>query len=226
MTWSSPLSQPCRTGQHRHCGDPTCQCPHHASGTGDGYLHCPLRDCSWRTVDRSHLGTVMVVSSEDADDYLTGTGCRMPRLQTVPAREQMHGELLAHLADEHLAELQLMLAGASGGHGQPVVAFVHYSLDARSLQDAADVVLAVVVPKLRAQLAAELARKNLRPVDPWPAVQVRRYCWGKYLEAHPELAAAEDAPAGMRPAGEDEQPDLYQLELRTDAVPDTRTVKL
>lgn len=30
MTYASPLSQPCRTGQHGSCHWEQCQCPHHA----------------------------------------------------------------------------------------------------------------------------------------------------------------------------------------------------
>ena len=182
-----------------------------------GYLHCTFRDCSWRTVDRSHLGWV-VVSGPAADEYLTGTGRKqMPDLKRVPALEQMHGELLAHLRDEHLEELQLMVAGASGGRGTPVTAQITQHIDARQVQDARDVVAGVLVPQMRAQLAKKLTLEKLRPVDPWPAVQVRRFRWAE----HPGTQYP-DAPGGMRPAREDEQPDLYQLELRTLAVPDTR----
>jgi hypothetical protein len=94
-------------------------------------------------------------------------------------------------------------------------------IDARQVLGAADLVRSVVVPRMRAQLAAKLAGENLRPVDPWPAVQVLRFCWAdQYLQTQP------DAPGGMRLAGEDEEPDLWQLELSTDAVPDTRQVTL
>lgn len=186
------------------------------------YVQCPLRDCSWQMVDRSHLHHVVVLEGPDADDYLTGA---RPRLKgrAVDPREQMHGELLAHIRDEHVTELQFMLAGAAGGHGTPVVAQVTQHIDARQVQDAGDLVLSVLVPKMRAQMAADLAKRTLRPLDPWPAVTVLRLRWHEdYLGSEPGSAA----PAGMRPAREDEQPDLWQLHLQTDAVPDTRTVEL
>jgi len=177
------------------------------------YLECPLRPCHWRTVDRSHLGTVVVVHGKDENGRL--------RMERQSAVDVMQGDLLAHIASEHLGVLQLMLAGASGGRGEPVTASVMQHIDARQVLDAADLVAGVLVPNMRAQLARKLAREHLRPVDPWPAVEVRRFCWSdKYLEMH------SDAPGGMRLAHEDEQPDLYQLELQTLAVPDTRTVQL
>jgi hypothetical protein len=176
------------------------------------YLECPLRPCLWRTVDRSHLGWV-VVNQPGPDGQLD--------LVRQPAVDVMQRELLAHVASEHVEELQLMLAGASGGQGAPVTASVVQHIDARQVQDAADLVASILVPKMRGQLAQKLATEKLRPVDPWPAVQVRRFCWGeRYLEVHP------DAPGGMRPACEDEEPDLYQLELQTLAVPDRRTLEL
>lgn len=185
-----------------------------------GYLHCPLRDCSWRTVDRSHLGWV-VVGVPAADEHLTGTGRSSGvDLKRVPALEQMHGELLEHLRTDHLQELQLMLAGASGGRGTPVQAGITQHLTAEAMRGAEDTVLAVVVPKMRAQLAGQLAKKKLRPLDPWPAVQVRKLCWAAMDVEH------DGAPGGMRPARDGEEPDLWQLELRTDAVPDTRTLEL
>ena len=135
-------------------------------------------------------------------------------------RTMTHGQLLAHVASVHLEELQLMVAGASGGRGAPVTATVVQHIDARQVRDAADLVASVLVPSMRAQLARKLARDNLRPIDAWPAVQVRRFVWG------PSSFPIPDAPGGMRPALEDETPDLYELELSTLAVPDTRTLEL
>jgi hypothetical protein len=157
---------------------------------------CPLR-CGWRTP------------------------LQVLQLELDSAREQLQpatDRILEHLAAEHLQELQLMLAGASGGRGAPVTAQVTQHVDARQVDGAADVVLGVLVPQMRGQLARKLAQEKLRPVDPWPAVQVRRFRWAEHPGTqHP------DAPGGMRPAREDERPDLYQLELRTLAVPDTRS---
>jgi hypothetical protein len=135
--------------------------------------------------------------------------------------QEQHNRLLDHLRTDHLYELQLMVAGADGGQGEPVMASVMQHIDARQVQGAADLVASVLVPQMRASLARKLASQNLRPVDPWPAVQVRRYRWAEqYMERHP------DAPGGMRPAGEDEDPDLWQLELSTEAVPDRRLLEL
>jgi hypothetical protein len=180
------------------------------------YLHCPMRQCDWRTVDRSHLGWV-VVGKPAADS--SGVD-----LERQPARDVMHGELLAHLADVHVPELQLMLAGASGGRGEPVTCNVVQHIDARQVQDAADLVASVLVPQMRARLAKELCKRNLRPLDPWPAVQVRRYCWGDYATS--ALNPPPGVPGGMRAPEAGERPDLYALELSTDAVPDTRMVQL
>lgn len=129
----------------------------------------------------------------------------------------MRARTLEHVAAEHLEELQLLLAGAEGGRGEPQMCVVTQHLDARQVNEAADLVLSVLVPKMRGQLARELTLRQLRPLDPWPAVTVHRYRWAEtYLELHP------DAPGGLRPAREDETPELYQLELRTLAVQDTR----
>lgn len=139
-------------------------------------------------------------------------------------------ELRAHLGQTHREELQLMLAGVDGGRGEPVVCTFTQHLDARQVEGAGDVVLSVLIPSMRAKLTAELAAKGLRPLDPWPAVQVRRYVW----TTSPEWQAAMnsgDRPPGMRELElfeleDGQQPDLYQLELRTDAVQDTRRVQL
>jgi hypothetical protein len=124
----------------------------------------------------------------------------------------MQYELRAHLGEQHWEELQLMLAEIDGGRGGSVVYSVNQRIDAHQVQNATDLVATDLVPQMRARLARDLARQNLRPLTPWPAVRVRRYCWRE--------------PGGMRPAREDEEPDLYELELRTDAVRDTRTVEL
>jgi hypothetical protein len=186
------------------------------------YVFCPLRPCQWRTVDRTHLGTVVVVDGQEEDGR--------PRLRTRPAVDVIQEELREHLAAEHREELQLLLAGVDGGRGEPVVANLMQHLDVRQVEGAGDVVLSVLIPKMRASLAAELARKGLRPLDPWPAVQVRRYVW----TTSPEWQAAMnsgDRPPGMRELElfeleDGRQPDLYQLELQTQAVRDTRTVRL
>jgi hypothetical protein len=84
-----------------------------------------------------------------------------------------------------------------------------------------DVVAGTLVPQMRAQLARKLATDKLRPLDGWPAVTVLRYRW-----APDGFAPADSAPLGMREARDGETPDLYVLELRTDAVPDKETVAL
>ena len=162
------------------------------------HVDCPLRECSWTTRD----GTL-----HDATR-----------------------RTLEHLAAEHREELQLMLAGVDGGHGVPVVCTFTQQIDARQVQDAADLVAGVLVPKMRAQMAADLARKNLRPLDPWPAVTVRRFAWST-SERWAATMHNGDAPVGMLELTDEHltagmAPDLYQLELRTDAVQDPRTVQL
>ena len=84
---------------------------------------CPLRGCTWH------------VLRNWAD----------PQLHPVT-----QARLLEHLRAEHLYELQLMVAGADGGHGAPVTASVTQHIDARQVQDAADLVVSVLVPQMRA----------------------------------------------------------------------------
>lgn len=187
------------------------------------YEPCPLR-CGWRQVDRSHLGTVVVVDGRAEDGS--------PNLVTKSAALSMQDELRAHLASEHRNELLWMVAGIEGGRGAPVTVNLVQHLDARQLRDAADLALTVLVPQMRARLARDLATKRLRPVDPWPAVQVRRYVWanaGDYTQAM--MNGDSGQPRGMREMADVEledgrEPDLYQLELSTPAVADTREVTL
>jgi hypothetical protein len=162
---------------------------------------CPLRDCGWRHP-----------ASLDGPAGVTS-------------------QLLDHLATDHLQELQLMVAGASGGHGTPVVMELVQHIDARQVQDAADLVASVLVPQMRARLARDMALKGLRPVDPWPAVQVRRYVWTEYGDHAASMSGNVNLLPGTRELHPIEledgrEPDLYQLELRTQAVPDTRKVIL
>lgn len=162
---------------------------------------CPLRECSWQTPAGSYRDLMV-----------------------------QQDELREHLAAEHREELQLMLAGMDGGRGVPVVCTSTQQIDARQVQDAADLVAGVLMPQMRARMAADLAKKKLRPLDPWPAVTVRRFAW-----TTPERWAAAmhngSTPAGMVELTDEHlaaglRPDLYQLELRTDAVQDSRTVQL
>lgn len=106
----------------------------------------------------------------------------------------------------------------------PVRVGVTQHLDALQVQGAPELVATVIVPQMRARLVRDLAGRGLRPVDGWPAVKVRRYVW----TTPGEYAAAMGAgfPSGMRPAREDEEPALYQLELFTDAIPDPQQVIL
>ena len=72
--------------------------------------------------------------------------------------------------------------------------------------------------------------KKLRPLDPWPAVIVRRYAWTSRDQWVTTMHNG-DGPPGMVELTQDHldagvEPDLYQLELRTDAVPDMREVTL
>jgi hypothetical protein len=185
--------------------------------SGPEYVHCPLRSCDWRTVDRSRLGHIVVVEGVTPDGLLN--------VVTRGALLAQQDEIREHLADAHRGELQLMLAGMDGGRGEPVDVTMQQTVSREAAQGAEDMVLSVLVPKMRAQFAADLARKGLRPLDPWPAVTVLRCRWADYPGnwAHDPDGRV---PAGMRPVHDGETPDLYVLELRTDAVTDTRTVQL
>lgn len=138
---------------------------------------------------------------------------------------------LRAIAEAHQEDLQLMLASIDGGRGVPVRTSIVQHLDAQQVDGARDLVLSVLVPKMRAQLAAELAKQNLRPLDPWPAVQITRWVWTSSDEYVTAMLEKGEGPAGMRELQpweleEGRTPDLYRLELRTDAVPDTRVVEL
>jgi hypothetical protein len=186
------------------------------------YLYCPLRQCDWRTVDRSHLGHVVLVNG-------TRPGTHEPNLVTRDALDVMQDELRGHLAQTHRRELQLMLAGADGGRGEPQRASLVQTISAEYADGVGDVILGVLVPRMRAQFAADLAKKGLRPLDPWPAVVVRRLVWSG--ERYGLVFQDGEAPHGMRELTDTEldagrTPDLFQLELHTEAVPDARTVTL
>jgi hypothetical protein len=185
-------------------------------GSRTEYVHCPLRSCDWRTVDRSRLGHIVLVEGVTSDG--------LPNLVTRGALLAQQDEVRDHVADAHRGELQLMLAGTDGGRGEPVDVTLRQTITRDAVQGAEDMVLSVLVPKMRAQFAADLARKDLRPLDPWPAMTVLRYRWETNYSA--AWDTPDGTPAGMRLAGEGERPDMYVLELRTDAVADTRTVAL
>lgn len=180
------------------------------------YLQCSMRDCDWKTVDRSHLGTVVLVNGKDENGR--------PNLITMDAVLAMRDELLEHMAETHREDLQMMLAGLDGGRGEPVVVTDVQHVHAGQVRGAEDLVAGTLVPRMRGHFAAAIAKKGLRPLDPWPAVTVLRWCWQQRM---PLLEVpVENAPSGMRPAQDGEQPDLYTLELRTLAVTDTRAVTL
>jgi hypothetical protein len=181
------------------------------------YLHCPLRPCHWRIVDRSHLTTVVMVDGADENG--------LPKLVTRDAAQVMQAELREHLTTDHRRDLQLMLAGIDADQAGLQVCSIVQHVDARQMQDAGDLVATVLVPQMRARLAKDMASKGLRPLDPWPAVIVRRYVWGD-REFWTDAMHSGHVPPGMRKAEDGEVPDLYALELHTDAIPDTRTVEL
>jgi hypothetical protein len=186
------------------------------------YLHCPLQPCHWRTVDRSHLTTVVMVDGADENG--------LPHLVTRDAAKVVQTELREHLATDHRRELQLMLAGIDADQAGLQVCSIVQHVDARQVQDAADLVATVLVPQMRARLAKDMASKGLRPLDPWPAVIVRRYVWTSDEQWMDAMHAGHNPP-GMRELQDGEredgrQPDLYALELHTEAIPDTRTVDL
>ncbi len=181
------------------------------------YLHCPLWPCSWRTVDRSHLTTVVMADGEDENGR--------PNLVTRDAVQVIREELRMHLAAEHRRELQLLLAHADGAAGEPVRVGLVQDIDAVQVRGAEDLVASTLVPQMRARFARDMAAKNLRPLDPWPAVIVHRYVW---RDAPGYAAAMFDGsnPPGMREAHNGERPDFYRFELSTLAVNDAGTVQL
>lgn len=90
--------------------------------------------------------------------------------------------------------------------------------------------LDVLVPQMRARFAKDLAIKHLRPLDPWPAITVRRLV---RINQEPWMAGTLDDAIrpGRREMTDEEleagrEPHLYALELATLATPDTRTVDL
>jgi len=130
--------------------------------------------------------------------------------------------LSRHMAKVHREELQLMLAGIDGGRGEPVVVGLTQHIAAAQMRGAEDLVAATLVPQMRAEMARKMAREGLRPLDPWPAVQVE--CW--VYVAQPFPVSQDGAPGGTRVALADEAPDLYSLTLETEAVKDTRAVTI
>lgn len=98
-------------------------------------------------------------------------------------------------------------------------------IDARQVREAADLVTTVLVPQMRARLARDLATKRLRPLDGWPPVLVRRFAWTT-AAGYAAAMNGHVSPPGMREVPDGETPDLYRLELFTDAVPDTQEVTL
>jgi hypothetical protein len=129
-------------------------------------------------------------------------------------------------------ELQLSLAQLDGCEGDPVLVSFTQTIDARQVQVGRDLVQTMMVPAIRARFARDLAHKGLRPLDPWPAIQVRRFVWSNRDEfASTMLDPDAVTPPGMRELYEDEEiasrrPDLYQLHVECLAVRDTRTVEL
>jgi hypothetical protein len=190
------------------------------AGTGPdaGYVRCPLHVvCGWQVVDRTHLGWIVLVDTEASQ--------RSGDLRTrhVDAVEHVNTELAEHLATEHLEHLQRLLSAASGGRGDLSVVTSTVVLSRELVEHAPEgAPVAHAVEQLRRQLQRELALRNLRPLDPWPAVTVRRLAWSNALEQQDGL------PHGMRELHPDDPqpPDLYHLELRTLAQPDTRAVVL
>jgi hypothetical protein len=126
-----------------------------------------------------------------------------------------------HITEAHREELQLMLAGIDGGRGEPVTVGLTQHIAAAQMRGAEDLVAATLVPQMRAEMARKMAKQGLRPLDPWPAVQVERYRFADGVES---WKPGSDAPGGMRPARDGEAPDLYAFTLQTEAVKDTRAV--
>lgn len=183
------------------------------AGPHAGYVRCPLHAvCGWQTVDRTHLGWIVVVdgpASDAAGELVT---------RRVDAVEHVNRELLDHLAGAHLEHLQLLLAAVGGvPGGEQQVVQVTMQLDPETVRRAPEgVPVDHVVERLRTRLAAELTRQQMRPLDPWPAVTVRRMAWSaEYGNGLRELDPEDP-----------QQPDLWQLELRTRALPDLQPVLL
>ncbi len=128
-----------------------------------------------------------------------------------------------HITEAHREELQLMLAGIDGGRGEPVTVGLTQHIAAAQMRGAEDLVAATLVPQMRAEMARKMAKQGLRPLDPWPAVQVERYAFTDYPLRLPQRPGV---PGGMRPARDGEAPDLYAFTLQTEAVKDTRVVTL
>jgi hypothetical protein len=186
--------------------------------TASGYVQCPLYVvCGWATPDRSRLGHVVVIDTEASD--------RSGKLVThhVDAVEHVNDQLREHLAD-HREQLQELLAAAEGGRGELSVVSVTMQLSAEVVRRAPeDAAADHAVEHLRRQLALDLTRRQMRPLDPWPAVTVRRLVYGGFT-----LVDADSLPSGMQELHPDDPqpPDLFQLALRTLAQHDSRAVVL
>jgi hypothetical protein len=72
-----------------------------------GYVRCPLHVvCGWQTVDRTHLGTVVVVRGVQSSG--------LPRMVSVDATEHVNSLLRDHLTSHRELLRELLDAAVAG----------------------------------------------------------------------------------------------------------------